>query len=1747
MVDDESQSLSDKIKGLVHARNLIFEALSRFTNYTDNFTDFSKIYQLQSRLEKIQILWTEFASVQADLEIFDTTSSHKEFRIQFEDEFFNSTGEAKARIDHYYRGLAQQNAQQNISAQSPSNINNTTNVNTNLPKIKLPEFCGSYDKWLQFADTFKSLIHNVSHISKIEKFWYLKSCLKGDAANVLNSLEVSDSNYDKAWQILCQRYENKRVIIRTHLKELYAIQVIPKESHLLLRGLIDTSVQHLRALDSLGLPVASWNTILIFHLSSKLDASTRREWEDYSLKLASDTPSFEEFITFISKRCQILESIYATKSQGSDKGSYSKQGHTKSFPINNAPSLSCILCKQNHYIFACADFLKMNPQERLSKIKNLHACTNCLRLGHFSNDCKNQSSCKKCSFRHNSLLHLSGRNKQTIKNNSDNLNPNLSQTTAGISENNSESASNNNNKSQSLSVLENQITDSHYVLLPTAKVTVFDSNNKPFVCRALLDNCSQSNFITEEMFKKLNLPNINTIHTVQGFGNNVTKIFSSTNLNIKSNINSFRLNNLPVLVTDKITQNLPEFVLNIQHLEIPKNIILADDNFDKSGPVDMLLGASVFWSLICVGQIVLPNNLTILQKTKLGWIISGPLPIYHSKASVCNLTIDSDLNRQLQRFWEVEEIPSKCLNSLEEDECENHFIKTTYRNNSGKFVVNLPFKENVTDLGVSFDMALKRFYALEKRLDKNPKMKSQYVSFMAEYEQLGHMSKINSFNLQYYVNKAEFFLPHHGVFKDSRTTTKLRVVFDGSAKTSNGLSLNDTLKVGPKLQDDLFDLILRFRTYKFAFTADIEKMYRCVLVEPSQRSFQKILWRANSSHKVDHYSLNTVTYGTASASFLAIRCLQQIAIENKDDFPEACKQIMSSFYVDDFLCGSDSIEQGQTLICQVSKILESAGFNLRKWVASNDNLLNNISEVCISTTKIISDNKTVKTLGLTWDSQEDTFLYTIHVPDKGRVTKRFILSITAQIFDPMGLVGPCIIKAKIILQILWQLDIDWDESVPMDLHDSWIQFYNKIPILNELKIPRNIILPEFSKIELHGFSDASMKAYGACCYIRSINSVGQISVALVCAKSRVAPLKTLTLPRLELCAALLLIKVAQRVLSSLKINIDISYYWTDSTIVLSWLALQPNQLNTFVANRISEIQQVSKNDQWHHIPSEANPADVISRGLDPDKLKDCNLWWFGPSFLKSDDKEHWPKDLIPSSSPDISELKKTKHIFVTQIRIDTSFIDKFSSLTKLQRCFAYCLRFLYNCRTKIKNQRLSGFLSRLELQGAMIALSKLVQSHHFFDELKCLKKSQPLSSSSPILRLNPFLDKDGLMRVGGRLLYSNYSFDFKHPILLPSNSHLTYLIILYEHKRLLHAGAQSTLSAIRHNYWPINGRNTVQKLLRKCVTCFKVNPVPAAYQMGNLPEARVTPQRPFFITGVDFAGPFWVKDGKAKNRTLVKTYLCVFICFTTKASHLELAGDLSSEGFLNCFKRFVSRRGICSELYSDNGTNFVGAENDMKNVLKQIKSDERFLEFLSINQITWHFSPPYGPNFGGLWEACVKQAKLLLKRIIGNCHFTYESLSTVFVQVEAVLNSRPITPLSNDPNDFDALTPSHFLIGEALTALPQIDLRHIPENRLSHFKLLQQQLQHFWQQWSAHYVTTLQERTKWNKQCQNVAVGTLVLIKDENSAPLCWKLGRVIEVFPGRDQVIRVVNVQTKQGIMKRPVTKLCALPIDYL
>lgn len=1750
---------------LIRKRGSIKGLLTRFQNQVESIKkipnpDELSLSQLKIRLESVRPLLNEFNTIQFDIESVltkdDEIKANEKERENFENSYFSILALAQTILDKNNNFAASSHSLPR--ANSNSSLDPSAFVNqVKLPTITLPTFEGNYENWLEFRDTFNSLIHDKKGISNIEKFHYLKASLKDEAGQIIQSLQLCDANYLVAWKALLDRYNNKRLILSNHIRALFNLPTLSKESHILLRQLLDGVSKHLRSLKILDQPVDQWDALLIHLIVSKLDMTTKREWESY--KINGEFPTISELTEFLKSRCELLETLNLSQSNevksNNNKHKFIKyQTHmasnnlvaTNDSNANKQPI--CVICKNSHIIYNCDEFKAMPVQSRIAQAKSRKLCFNCLRNSHSTNYCKSPG-CRFCRRKHHSLLHINS--NPSSKNSPMEVPQQSAPATNNAATNNDATTSETN--IQIPSTNSNHVLNDYnqQVLLSTAIIRIVSNSGSYYNCRALLDSGSQSNFITEDVCNVLGLQKTKMNLAITGIGQISTQMSHVTEVAIKSRFNNYEAS-LSCIIVPKITGNLPNYSFNASSLEIPENIQLADETFNISNKVDLLIGAQVFWNLMCVGQVKLGVSQLTLQKTRFGWVLAGPLSyqVDNFNNSRCNLSTTSshiEAQNQLAKFWELEECQSTKSLSREENYCEEHFLNTTSRGKNGRFYVSIPLKEPVEILGDSKELAINRFNSLERKLLKNPQLRELYVGFMEEYELLGHMEKIEAPDKP----AISYYLPHHGVFKQDSITTKLRVVFDGSAKSSTGVSINDLQMIGPTVQDDLFSILIRFRKHQYALSADVAKMYRQVFIHPEQRNLQRIVWRTDPSKPLSHYNLNTVTYGTSAASFLAIRALRQLAYDNINQYPQAAEIILRDFYVDDLLSGADSIEEALTIQKQIIQILQQGCFELRKWISNDKRLLQGLPNSSnLNIIKLCPDDST-KTLGLLWLPKLDTLGFCIKLDEpRSPVTKRHILSTASKIFDPLGLVAPATIISKILLQKLWQCNLTWDESVPMNLHTEWLRFQDEFTALQEIKVPRKVIIPEPTLIEIHGFSDASEAAYGACVYIRSINASGYSMVQLVSAKSKVAPLKYTTIPRLELCAALLLARLIQRVRTALALNINSVNCWCDSSIALAWIKTAPNLLKTFVANRVAEIQDLTVQYEWRHVASKENPADLLSRGVSPLNLIKAKLWWHGPVWLLQFSPQIAPENYYKDfeNSPDYLTERRRQ---VTALTIKTephALFGKFSSLSKLQRVVAYCLRFKNNSINP-KNQRIVGNLTVQELSDALRLLIKIAQQDEFKQEISDLRKHNQIQIKSNLLTLNPFIDLNGILRVGGRLANSHFSENKKHPILLPKGHKLTLLIIKHMHEITLHSGPQALLAYLRETYWPVSGRNLVKKIVHSCVRCFRANPRPAETLMGPLPEDRLKPHFPFEICGVDYCGPILIKNKKGRGCKSEKAYICIFICFATKAIHTELVSELTTEAFLASLRRFSSRRGKPSKIYSDNGSNFVGANTCLKKFLSDLNSNAKnnnFQNSLTSEGIIWNFIPPRSPHFGGLWEAGVKTIKFHLKRVLGTVLFTYEELSTVLTQIEAIANSRPLSPLSADPSDLNPLTPAHFLIGRSLVSVPDQDVTEVKDGRLSQFQKIQKIMQQFWKRWSKEYVSELQTRVKWKRSSSAlIQPGAMVVIREDNVPPLKWRLGRVLEQHPGPDGEVRVVSIKCASGVKKRAISKVCVLPVE--
>ncbi|KAL0881931.1 hypothetical protein ABMA27_001690 [Loxostege sticticalis] len=1444
------------IKALIKKRATCKAKLTQFKNYLDTAQSCDRLSRLQInelnvRLAKIEELYTDFDNIQSEIEnVSDIPEDQYRDRETFETQYFGAIALARDVLVRHDEG----------SADSASVTGSITahrgGPKIKLPTIHLPTFSGSYHDWLEFHDTFNSLIHSDISIPKINKFHYLRAALKDTAASIIQSLDFSSENYDVAWDILCDRYNNKRLLVNNHLQAIFNIETINKESSKALRNLIDTVNKNLRALQSLKLPTDHWDIIIIHIISNKLDSVSNREWETFRNTL-KELPTLKEFTDFLKNRSDLLETM---------EESYSKRRHSdvtntrqKSMVVRSRSSLTnetyiCPLCKDNHAIY----------QMRIKKVKDLKLCSNCLRQGHNLSACK-LGPCRICNKLHNSLLHLQNATTSTqsaagtvvlCAAPSSSTPPPPSPPPLPQSPETQNNISNHNND-VALSAINKSC-----VLLSTALIQVQDSGGQKQTIRALLDSGSTASFITESLCAKLNLPTASTSSVVEGLNSQLSHLNKRCDVIISSLISTYK-ENINCFVVPTITQFLPTTQINYSLLNIPKNITLADPTFNIPAKVDMLLGADIFWSVLCSQNISLGKGKPTLSKTKFGWLISGLVHNQTSSLTVhCNhitLRNDDQLNKQLTQFFEYENIPTHKQMSKEEQKCEQSFIENTKRESDGHFVVSIPLKESPEKLGDSYQQALSRFLSLERRFSKDPSFKNLYCDFIREYIKLGHMTENTNKNSDTYT----YLLPHHGVLRETSLTTKLRAVFDASAVTTSGLSFNDIQMVGPTVQDDLLSILIRLRQHKYVVTADVEKMYRMVKVEEQQRQLQQILWRFEPHEELKQYTLNTVTYGTASAPFLATRCLKQLGLECPDKV--VSEVIQHDMYVDDLITGADTIEELKNICKALIIQLASGKFHLRKWHSNHPNIINELFTESSSDDLLnLSNDEHSKTLGLLWSCKEDTLLFSVNLKQNTNITKRTILSVMSQIYDPLGLINPCILIAKTILQRLWASKVSWDEPVSTEFEKSWHKFIDSLTYLNTIRVPRLVVADNPKTIEIHAFSDASTQAYSACIYLRTISENGNVSVRLVMAKSRVAPIKPSTIPRLELCGALLAAQLSEKVKSSLRLHIDKITYWCDSTIVISWInSTKSHLLKAYVFNRIQEILEVSDPSAWRYVPTSLNPADIGSRGSDAKQLQNCQLWWNGPTFLTQREEE-WPQQPSRTTETDLPEFKALCNFTTEQTDYKTHYancINRFSSFTKLQRVIAYVQRFIHNYFNP--QDKRTGYLKISELNSSLNSLCRFVQLEEFEKEYLTLQNNRNLPAKCRLLNLNAFYNSnDRLLRVGGRLSNSFYDFDTKHPILLPSAHHLTLLLFRHYHFILLHAGPQLLLATIRHKFWILGGRNLARKVVHGCTKCCRFSGKVKQPIMGNLPPQRLHADFPFINTAVDYAGPVMILNRK---------------------------------------------------------------------------------------------------------------------------------------------------------------------------------------------------------------------------------------------------------------------------------------------
>ena len=1310
--------------------------------------------------------------------------------------------------------------------------------------------------------------------------------------------------------------------------------------------------------------------------------------------------------------------------------------------------------------------------------------------------------------------------------------------------------------------------------------------SKFVICRAVLDTYSTITLLEHSIADKLGLVGEETslnVHMVA----DTCRVMRSRAVNLRlshvdENASSFHVNveaQTMTTLTDVPFELPPQF--DLEDAFPGHDVTGVQTTFPSNGSrCTLIIGIMDIYKIL-IGKFHRSKKYPglVMQKTKLGDIITGAIDGTESKRSkdtintihVNRIHVDrsaDSLEDSLRRLWEVDE-PTHDKESIwtaEEDKAEAFFLATT--NFIGdRYEVRLPLKPNAVLPNVedSKEMARNRLFSLERKLAKNPQLQKDYNQIITDLIDKNFVSDVTNIPCD---PERSYFVPHFEVSKPLRQTTKTRQVFDYRAQVTvpdGSTSLNEQLLNGPKLQEDLTGILLRSRMYPYAVGADIKSMFHQVSVHEEDRDLLRFLWRGKNGD-IRELRFNRVSFGLNCAPYLALRAVRLHLENNAEQHPNLVTDIMHSTYVDDIFKGVTTKEEGKKFAAAATEVMQKGGFPLVKWIATDQEILEDMpSAICQDKdsplkTVLLEYNIDASTqvLGLIWDTNADAYIFdfklqTDNWPVLEHDTKRSVVSKASRIFDPLGLISPITTKCKTLIQDCWLAKVDWDDSLPQELQARWDEVTNLLHSYDTVKIPRFVGTTKEHAIAsnmLLVFADASIRNFAAAVYLRCVDAAGNISCNLVFSKAKLAPTKTVTLPRLELMAATKAVEIAEYTRQQLRLPDDTqTKFFTDSLIVYHWIQSQPHMHKTFVANRIAKIQSLSSPHDWSHINTEENVADMPSRHTTPWNDTNRDLFHHGPPWATAD-LSAWPTNTPAKadiSQVPLAEVKKTVHLHCMSTRAEGLYpfsASRYETWTKVISVTARMLQFLRVLGNRVRQRKGEPLhivnLAELRIEAEILWIRQ-TQAEFLEQEIADVENGE---LPNKLKKLRPSLDENQLLRADGRLQKLELDQERKRPVILPK-SDITDKIIIHHHRKLMCGSANDTIALLRARYWVIGGKRTVRDAINKtCLACRRERLRPTVPRMGDLPKERFQISQPAFTnTGMDFAGPFSVVEDSKPG----KQYILVFCCLTYRAVHLEPTPNLTAVSTLNAIQRFIARKGRPRRVISDNGTQLKKSAAFMKEL-----NFDTFESQLAKQGIRWEFdwklNPERAPHFGGAFEAMVKKLKRPLSQVLNEKQLNSDEFHTVVTAIEGIMNSRPLQRVQEDPDDI-ILTPGHFVLLRPPVELPILEkgTSHSDHVELAKTWRKRQELERrFRQKFVDLYLGTLLPVSKWEKTKNDnmLKEGDVVLIRDPNmpNKSRAWPLAKVTKTFPGTDGTTRVAEVLIHGKLTKRPVVSLLKL-----
>ncbi|XP_049875571.1 uncharacterized protein LOC126373455 [Pectinophora gossypiella] len=1660
-------------------------------------------------------------------------------------------------------------------------------------KVQLSSFSGNMSEWLLFKRTFDDTKASFSANENIAR---LRNALSGEAKEAVLSLLLCSTDPEPIMRSLESRFARPKQIV---LNELASIRSLPKVGNSHSLAIFASRVKNcVSIVNLLGESPYLHSPELIHILVSKLNPLLQNKWCDYAAEhCVSGQPQIDIFARFLEVEAdkQANFGVYEVfnvpphgdkpRSPGPQLPGFSQRNprsfHTASAhhvvsssleqPLTDVNmSSSCLYCSvSGHNIKCCPEFVALNICDRIAWVRENKLCVKCLRKGkHNYKFCKTKPcGINGCKQFHNKIIHSDNSKfpfHPIVNNVTSSVIP-IATSTHVISDSTKKEIKPRNSKqgfmhtNEVLSHSENNITSTSYscasgndfsVLLKVLPV-ILSGPKGEVETFALLDDGSTVTLLDAELANKLGVSGTEEnmcIETITGTSDNIPVKFVDFEIRGRYCNESYTVRKARAIPHLKLR---PQEV-TVKDTRFPHLLdIAAELVFDMATP-KVLIGTSDWHLLLSRENRVGTAPQPAAIRTALGWVLFGNLPrssFYGNSINHLSAASSSDIELEslIKDYYRLDSIGIKLDEkvSREDQRALDILNKTTRRLDDGRFEVGLPWREDEPHIPDSYHLALSRFQSLQRKLNKDEEYARLYKVNIEAYVEKGYAEECLDSHNSPSSSSRRWYLPHFGVTNPNKPG-KLRIVHDASAKSS-GVSLNTLILPGPDLLQSLLGILMRFREGQIALNGDIREMFPQIKIREEDRDCQRYIWLSPEG-QLKEFHMTSLIFGASASPFTAIYIKNRNAKDFQDQYPEATRSIIQDHYMDDFLGSVDSPEEAARLAADILHVHAQCGFEMRSWVSNDTECLKHIpSHLWKEGTGNVDLNlgvskPDVRVLGMHWNPQEDTFSFKVdvNIPLPSKFTKRQVLRDLMRIYDPLGLLQPKVTIGKILFQRTWRMVSSWDVPLPFSERIQWEEWYRDIKSVNAFNIPRAYkSISTFISQELHVFTDASEVAYTCVAYWRFLFEDGSVQIALIASKSRVAPLKSVSIPRLELQAALLGVRLAQTICSEHRGQASRRVFWSDSKTVLAWIRSDSRKYKAFVSHRLGEIAEHTQVSEWRWVPTAFNVADDATRLVS----SSLERWWHGPSFLK-DKEEAWPQ-ITPSelSSSEVnSELRPREK--VPDIYYVILSAEHFSTWQRLLRVTARVIQFTR--LLKDKEARSGSSLCRgirpllaRDVRDAEEFLLKQTQRDAFTEELACIKSGKFVSKKSRLHKIGPRLDDVGFLRAYGRIsAVTEVSSEVTKPIILDGRHPTVRLLISDYHIKALHGNNETVVNNLRQKYAILHLRPTVRFVASRCQFCRIKRAQPVLPPTGDLPSERLQHHRPpFSFVGLDYLGPLEVTVKRSRE----KRYVALFTCLVTRAIHLEVVGSLTADSAIMALRRFIARRGCPVKILSDNGTAFVGANRILREAWAAV-DHSHVMNFAASHNIEWQFIPPSAPSMGGAWERLVRSVKRGLSVVLREKAPREEILVTLLAEIENIVNSRPLThvPVANE--DEPALTPNHFLL-RSFASLPTPESSNDDLISRQAWKKAIRLADEFWARWVKEYLPNLLPRGPSNA-FSNLHVGDLVMICDGNLPRGVWPRGRVVRVFPGKDGVVRVAEVRTSAGVLRRPARKLAKLDL---